>query len=51
MNKLDFWLIDHPRERTLRNAVYRAMAQLALVRVSQHDVKARSPQLGELAER
>jgi CubicO group peptidase (beta-lactamase class C family) len=27
MNKLDFWLIDDPRERALRDAVYRAIAQ------------------------
>jgi CubicO group peptidase (beta-lactamase class C family) len=28
MNKLDFWLIDDPRERPLRDAVYRAIARL-----------------------
>ena len=28
MNKLDFWLIDDPREKALRDAVYRAMARL-----------------------
>jgi CubicO group peptidase (beta-lactamase class C family) len=28
MNKLDFWLIDDPREKALREAVYRAMARL-----------------------
>jgi CubicO group peptidase (beta-lactamase class C family) len=29
MNKLDFYLADDPREKALRNAVYRAMARLA----------------------
>jgi hypothetical protein len=29
MNKLDFWLIDDPREKALRNALYRAMTRLA----------------------
>ncbi len=29
MNKLDFWLIDDPREKSLRDAVYRAIARLA----------------------
>jgi CubicO group peptidase (beta-lactamase class C family) len=29
MNKLDFWLIDDPREKALRDAIYRAMARLA----------------------
>jgi CubicO group peptidase (beta-lactamase class C family) len=28
MNKLDFWLFDDPREKALRDAVYRAMARL-----------------------
>jgi CubicO group peptidase (beta-lactamase class C family) len=28
MNKLDFWLIDDPREKALRDAVYRAMTRL-----------------------
>jgi CubicO group peptidase (beta-lactamase class C family) len=28
MNKLDFYLIDDPRERSLRDAVYRAIARL-----------------------
>ena len=32
MNKLDFWLIDDPREKALRDAVYRAMARLDAVR-------------------
>ena len=27
MNKLDFWLIDDPREKALRAAVYRAIAR------------------------
>ncbi len=27
MNKLDFWLMDDPREKALRDAVYRAIAQ------------------------
>ena len=27
-NKLDFWLMDDPREKALRDAVYRAMARL-----------------------
>ncbi len=27
MNKLDFWLIDDPREKALRNALYRARAR------------------------
>ena len=29
MNKLDFWLIDDPREKALRDAMYRAIARLA----------------------
>jgi CubicO group peptidase (beta-lactamase class C family) len=29
MNKLDFWLIDDPREKALRDALYRAMTRLA----------------------
>jgi CubicO group peptidase (beta-lactamase class C family) len=29
MNKLDFWLIDDPREKALRDALYRAIARLA----------------------
>jgi CubicO group peptidase (beta-lactamase class C family) len=28
MNKLDFWLIDDPREKALRDALYRAMTRL-----------------------
>jgi CubicO group peptidase (beta-lactamase class C family) len=28
MNKLDFWLIEDPREKALRGAVYRAMTRL-----------------------
>jgi CubicO group peptidase (beta-lactamase class C family) len=28
MNKLDFYLVDDPREKALRNAVYRAIARL-----------------------
>jgi CubicO group peptidase (beta-lactamase class C family) len=28
MNKLDFWLIDDPREKPLRDAAYRAIARL-----------------------
>jgi CubicO group peptidase (beta-lactamase class C family) len=28
MNKLDFWLLDDPREKPLRDAVYRAIARL-----------------------
>ena len=28
MNKLDFWLFDDPREKPLRDAVYRAIARL-----------------------
>jgi CubicO group peptidase (beta-lactamase class C family) len=28
MNKLDFWLIDDPREKALRDALYRAIARL-----------------------
>jgi len=28
MNKLDFWLIDDPREKALRDAMYRAIARL-----------------------
>ena len=28
MNKLDFWLIDDPREKALRDATYRAIAKL-----------------------
>jgi CubicO group peptidase (beta-lactamase class C family) len=27
MNKLDFWLVDDPREKALRDAVYRAIAR------------------------
>jgi len=30
MNKLNFWLIDDPREKALRDAVYRAMARLTI---------------------
>jgi CubicO group peptidase (beta-lactamase class C family) len=29
MNKLDFWLIDDPREKPLRDAVYRAIANVS----------------------
>jgi CubicO group peptidase (beta-lactamase class C family) len=32
MNKLDFWLIDDPREKALRAAVYRAIARLGSAR-------------------
>jgi len=32
MNKLDFWLIDDPREKALRDAVSRAIARLAVTR-------------------
>jgi CubicO group peptidase (beta-lactamase class C family) len=28
MNKLDFWLVNDPREKALRDAVYRALARL-----------------------
>jgi CubicO group peptidase (beta-lactamase class C family) len=28
MNKMDFWLLDDPREKRLRDAVYRAIARL-----------------------
>jgi CubicO group peptidase (beta-lactamase class C family) len=28
MNKLDFWLVNDPREKALRDALYRAMARL-----------------------
>lgn len=28
MNKLDFYLVDDPREKALRDAVYRAIGQL-----------------------
>jgi hypothetical protein len=31
MNKLDFWLFDDPREKALREAVYRAIARLRMV--------------------
>lgn len=33
MNKLDFWLIDDPREKALRDALYRAMARAETQRV------------------
>jgi hypothetical protein len=29
MNKLDFYLVDDPREKALRDAVYRAIARLS----------------------
>ncbi|MEW5918780.1 MAG: serine hydrolase, partial [Gemmatimonadota bacterium] len=29
MNKLDFWLVNDPREKALRDAIYRAIARLA----------------------
>jgi CubicO group peptidase (beta-lactamase class C family) len=32
MNKLDFWLIDDPREKALRDVVYRAISRLAAAR-------------------
>jgi CubicO group peptidase (beta-lactamase class C family) len=32
MNKLDFWLIDDPREKALRDAAYRAIARLGSAR-------------------
>jgi len=32
MNKLDFWLIDDPREKALRDAVYRAIGRLGAAR-------------------
>jgi hypothetical protein len=28
MNRLDFYLVDDPREKPLRDAVYRAIARL-----------------------
>lgn len=31
-NKLDFWLVDDPREKALRDALYRSIARLALGR-------------------
>jgi CubicO group peptidase (beta-lactamase class C family) len=30
MNKLDFWLVDDPREKALRDAIYRAIRRLEL---------------------
>jgi CubicO group peptidase (beta-lactamase class C family) len=30
MNKLDFWLMDDPREKALRDAIYRAIARLSV---------------------
>jgi len=30
MNKLDFWLFDDPREKALREALYRAIARLGV---------------------
>jgi CubicO group peptidase (beta-lactamase class C family) len=29
MNKLNFWLVDDPREKALRDALYRSIARLA----------------------
>jgi len=47
MNKLDFWLIDDPREKHLRDAVYRAVARLN----SQSGGGALQPSLAQLAPR
>jgi CubicO group peptidase (beta-lactamase class C family) len=33
MNKLEFWLIDDPREKALRDALYRALARAETQRV------------------
>ncbi len=38
MNKLDFWLSDDPREKALRDAVYRAIARVAERPDSRDDV-------------
>ncbi len=35
MNKLDFWLIDDPREKALRDAIYRAIARLGAARAAE----------------
>jgi len=47
MNKLDFWLIDDPREKHLRDAVYRAVARLN----AQSGGGALHPSLSQLAPR
>jgi len=41
MNKLDFWLLDDPREKALRDALYRAIARRADLRARYDDVGSR----------
>jgi CubicO group peptidase (beta-lactamase class C family) len=45
MNRLDFYLVDDPREKALRDAVYRAMARLA-DRPESRDDRVRPRQIG-----
>jgi CubicO group peptidase (beta-lactamase class C family) len=50
-NKLDFWLIDDPREKALRDAVYRAIARLSARQPSREiDVRSRHFAVMERAE-
>ena len=44
MNKLDFYLADDPREKALRDAVYRAMGRLGALTPSAQRVSARAPE-------
>jgi hypothetical protein len=41
MNRLNYWLIDDPREKALRDAIYRAVHRLAATRTSAFDKTAR----------
>ena len=38
MNKLDFWLVDDPREKALREAIYRAIRRVG-ARTGEHVTK------------
>ena len=49
MNKLDFWLIDDPREKPLREAVYRAIARLEAPREGAGASREAQPSRGTLA--
>jgi len=44
MNKMDFYLVDDPREKPLRDAVYRSIARLTERRESLRSVPAQEPE-------
>ena len=50
MNKLDFWLFDDPREKPLREAVYRAIARLEAPRDAAAVSREHQPSRGTLAQ-